>query len=712
MRSSAKSAFAKSAFAPALGLAFLLPSPAALAQGQLPGLYVEGATLEKPRSPRGSQQGAREAIPTDTPVSSDGGQATDTVGGVPAYTVGNAVTVVMGEELRRQQIRHAGEALRSLPGVAVGRSGGVGNFTQVRIRGAEGNHTLVLIDGIEVNNLSDGEFDFSNLSAEDIERIEVIRGPLSGLYGSNAVGGVVNIVTRGGRGPLTASLRTEAGSFGTRDVAARVSGGNDRGHLAISYHERDTNGFNVAPVGDEDDGSRLRTLSVKGGVQLLDKLTLDFMVRHSDKLADRDGFGNVFDPTLAGSLAAAFDDNSVARDRILLAGANLRWETLGGKLTHELRASHNGTTTTDTDTSFDSFSRNASETTKLGYLATYRLDTPATWGKHSLSGLVEKQGERFTTDFRDQFPPDDHGTHERGRLAYAGEWRGSFADRLFLTAGVRHDDNDNFQDFTTWRGAASLVLREWNLRPHASVGTAVKLPTMFEQFGSSQFFTPNPNLSPEKSFGWDAGIELTLLKGKAILDLTYFRANLEDNINGFFFDPDIGNFTAINLPGESTREGVEIATRLKVSDSVTLGLAYTYLNARNPDGVREVRRPPHSGRGDVTYNFAGGRGMASLAAIYNGEMDDTAFPLVPNSFPPPELSFGPGQRLSLDAYWLINAAVSYKLQPGVEIFGRVENLFDQRYQEVFGFEAAPIMAFAGVKLTFGGPDGVAEAGGR
>ena len=113
------------------------------------------------------------------------------------------MTVVTGEELRRQQVRNAADALRSLPGVSVNRSGGVGNLTQVRIRGAEGNHTLVLIDGIEANNTADGEFDFSNLSAEDIERIEVIRGPMSGLYGSNAVGGVINIITRRGQGPLT-----------------------------------------------------------------------------------------------------------------------------------------------------------------------------------------------------------------------------------------------------------------------------------------------------------------------------------------------------------------------------------------------------------------------------------------------------------------------------------------------------------------------------
>ena len=136
---------------------------------------------------------------------------------------------------------------------------------------------------------------------------------------------------------------------------------------------------------------------------------------------------------------------------------------------------------------------------------------------------------------------------------------------------------------------------------------------------------------------------------------------------------------------------------------MTLGLAYTYLDARNPDGQREVRRPPHSGRGDINYTFAEGRGTVSLAAIYNGQMDDVAF-VLPNFFPQ--------VPVTLDAYWLVNAAVSYKLQPGVELFGRLENLLDQRYQEAFGFEAAPVAAFAGVKLTFGGPDGVEGTGGR
>jgi vitamin B12 transporter len=201
-------------------------------------------------------------------------------------------------------------------------------------------------------------------------------------------------------------------------------------------------------------------------------------------------------------------------------------------------------------------------------------------------------------------------------------------------------------------------------------------------------------------------VEFTFDKGRLLFDVTYFKANLTDKINGFVFDPVLGKFTAKNLPGESTREGVELSARYKVSRSVTVGGAYTYADARDPNDVREVRRPPHSARGDVAYAFDGGRGTATFAAIYNGTMEDNAFRLVPNAFAPPPLTFASAGRVGLDPYWLLNATVSYKLQPGVELFGRVENLLDQHYQEAFGFEASPITAFAGVKLTFGGPDGV------
>jgi vitamin B12 transporter len=515
---------------------------------------------------------------------------------------------------------------------------------------------------------------------------------MSALYGSSAVGGVINIFTRRGAGPLTLTLKTEVGSLGTGDVAARLAAGGPWAHFALGAHWRNTDGFNVSPVGGEADGALLKSFNFTGGVKIAEGLGLEVHLRQVDKRADRDGFGG-----LPGTLATAVDDPSVLHDKLLMGGVRLQWDTLNKQLTHQLHLKYNKTTISDTDLSFPAFPflfSNLGERTSYGYLGTYRFETPALWGaKHAVSGLIEKETEVFTAG-------GDLGgneTHERERLAFAGEWRLAFADRVFVTAGVRHDDNSVFQDFTTWRLAGAWVVKPLGLRPHASVGTAVKFPAMFEQFGKfpPPLFAANPNLLPEESLGWDAGVELAL-GGSTTLDVTYFHADLTNKIgpSGLAFpDP-----TLINLPGVSTRDGVELALRARLMPSLAGTFAYTYLEAEESTGLREVRRPRHAGRVDLAYTFAGGLGSANLGILYNGAMTDFVF--LNDPFPVP------AGRLLLDDYWLVNAAVSYKLRPGVEVFGRLENLFDRRYQEVFGYEAAPITAFAGLKLTFGGPDGV------
>jgi vitamin B12 transporter len=687
----------------AVGLVPALLPANGLAQTELPPLTVQGATLEAKRPPTSKGKSAGAAAEKEVKAK-DGDADAD---GVPAASVGNAVTVITRADLQRMQVRQVADALRSLPGVTVGRTGAYGNFTQVRIRGAEGNHTLVLIDGVEANNTTDGELDFSNLSADDIERIEVIRGPMSALYGSNAVGGVINIVTRRGQGPLTLTLKTEAGSLGTGDVSARLSAGSQWAHFALSMHWRSTDGFNISPFGSEADGMVLRSFNFTGGVKLAEGLTLDLTLRHADKKADRDGFGDPLSPV--GSLQTAMDAASYLHDQQLLAGVRLKWDTLDNKLTHQLHFKYNRTTISDQDLPDPAlcsppfflcpfFFSNFGERTSYGYLGTYRFETPGI--KHAVSGLIEKETEVF-------IPKGDLGdfkARERDKLALAGEWRISFGEQVFITAGLRHDDNSVFEDFTTWRLAATWAIKSLGMRPHTSVGTAVKFPAMFEQFGQFPgFFVANPDLKPEKSLGWDAGVEFTVGKA-ATLDVTYFHADLTDKIaaSGLPFPGP----SLINLPGISTRDGIELALRTRFSPSLTATFAYTYLLAEESTGLEEVRRPRHAGRVDLSYVFAGGLGSANLGIAYNGSMTDAVF--VNGQFGFPE----PGRRLLLDDYWLVNASVSYKLQPGVELFGRVENLFDQHYQEVFGYEAAPITAFAGIKLTFGGPDGIGGSGAK
>ena len=670
----------------------------------LPGIVVEGATLSKPpsRAKRRIAADAADPAPSSGETIDEGldapsaANAEDVAGsdaprGYEANTVGSAVSVVTGRQLAEQQIRHAGDALRGLPGVSVSRQGSVAAQTQVRIRGAEGNHTLVLIDGIVANQPGTGEFDFSNLPAEQIERIEVIKGAQSSLYGSGAIGGVVNIVTKRGRGPASTTVWAEAGSFKTAESGITVSGGSDRAHGLVSYSVRNSNGFNISADGNETDASAMRSFIMKGGVSPTENFSVDVFVRNVDKRGDRDG-----DLFALSGLSRQTDTFSHFASNVWLAGIEARLATFDGRLEHRVRYNYAETVLEDTDIgAFGTFfARNDNARRNAAYLATLDLGTPSLSGilRHSLTGLVEHEGETFNQ------VTGDNLTRERTRLAYAGEYRADVLDRLTVTANLRHDDNETFDDFTTWRVAASLRLTErsspWGLRPHASYGTAVKLPTMVEQFGQFAGFVPNPNLEAEESTGWDAGLELSLARGAIVVDATYFSANLENEIVTRFLP--FFQTTVENLIGESTREGVELSARWRPYAWLSFGAAYTWLDSRDDKGLPEIRRARDSGRLDATMAFAGGRGTLTLAAAYNGETPDLAFGL-------PTFE---SVRVKLDDYWLATIAARYKLRPGVEIFGRVENVFDADYQEVYGFETAGIAGFAGLKLTFGGDDGI------
>ena len=292
---------------------------------------MQGATLEAKRAtpPKAGPAQSAATEPSQQPSSDD-------LGGVPLDKIGSAVTVVTGEQLRAQQIRHAGDALRSLPGVGVNRSGGYGSKTQVRIRGAEGNHTLVLIDGIEANGTSDGEFDFSDLSAEDIERIEVIRGPQSGLYGSKAIGGVINVITKGGKGPLTASVRDGGRSLrherhrGARIRRQRqgvVRGQRTGASLAVFQHRQKR--FGGGPGAPDHPGAQgwcYGHAGHGGGLQ---------RAQRQQVCARRQGWR----ASGGGPLEVAVDAPDTADTNLFLGGVKLTWDTLGGAYTHVLRTS-------------------------------------------------------------------------------------------------------------------------------------------------------------------------------------------------------------------------------------------------------------------------------------------------------------------------------------------------------------------------------------
>ena len=696
-----------------------------IAASELPPIVVEGATLEakpasKPKAqpepaaadeqqagqaPKAKKKAAPDAgtsaaTENDEPVdasqfdAANGGAGTgSSVDGTPVNKLGSAVSVVTAAELKQRQVRNAVDALRSLPGVSVSQQGGAQNLAVVRIRGGESNHTQVLIDGVEVNSSSEGFYDFSNLTVEDIAQIEVIRGPQSGLYSSGALSGVINIVTNSGKGPLTFRARAEAGSFGTRDGMVGMSGGTDRAHGSITLSGRDIHGFDISPIGTEDDGGRFSTLSFTGGIMVFDNLKLDATLRRSRRDGDRDGFDGID----ANGLSIASEELSTFSSDVWLGRLEATLDTFDKTWIHKFFV--RGTETDNTDHGrgfFPSDTRNISTMSEYGYLSTYRIGELNSPVRHFVTGLVEHRREQF------EQPLNAAAAFERDRDSVAGEIRGEYFDTVSLTGNIRHDQNEGFDDETTWRVAGSVLTPFAPLRLHGSVGTGVKYPSFAEQYGQFFGFVPNPDLVAETSTGWDAGVEWTLLKGKAIIDVTYFHSTLENEIDSsFFIAPTPGACggaffcsTSVNRTGESLREGIEVSGRAMLTDGLSLGLAYTYLRAREDNGAEEIRRAPHSGRADLNYTFLDGKANLNLAAVYNGTMQDIVFQAVP-----PFSSF----NTPLDGYWLVNVAASYKIAPGTEIYGRVENLLDEHYQEIFGYEAAGIGAYAGVRFTFEEP---------
>lgn len=678
------------------------------AAGELPELVVEGASLaiapakkaKKEAAPaastaydaaqdsagEGGGEGTGAAVAGNAPagpVEEAGLDSATSTRAVPVAEQGTAVAVVTGNDLRQRQIKNAADALRSLPGVYVSRTGGIGNETVVRIRGAESNQTLVMIDGVEVNPGISGVFDFANLSAHDIERIEVLKGPQSGLYGSNALAGVVNIITTSGKGPLTLRASTEAGSFDSRELVLQASGGTDDAHAAITYQRRETDGFNIAALGSEDDGSTMSHFTAKAGVRLMENLKIDGLFRHARNAGDRDGFNGVD----SAGFNVGSDDLSTFETVVRVASLAATLDTFDGAWVHQVRVARAETDTEDQDRGpFPVFLSAEDRRNKYGYTSTLRIDTPGVPGvRHYVTGLIEEERETF------QQPSGDNVLHERNRESVAGEIRGEYFDTLFLGATVRRDDSDVFGEYTSWRTQGALKVPGTGLRFHGSAGTGIKYPSFGELFGTFFRYTPNPALQPETSFGWDAGVETAFWGGRAIIDVTYFNANLENEIaDDFSAFPLI---TSINLEGESEREGIEVTARVRLTDGLTLGAGYTFLDARQPDGLAEVRRPRHTGRFDANYSFDGGRGNLNLAAIYNGKTEDNAF-----NFLDPSIT-----RATLDSFWLVTLAGSYELQPGLELYGRVENALDEDYMEVFGYETAGAAAYAGVRIKLEEP---------
>ena len=595
----------------------------------------------------------------------------------PADEVGSAVSVITAEDIVRLQARTVSDILQTAPGVAVSRSGPTGSLTQVRMRGAEANQTLVLIDGMEVNDPSGGsEFDFANLMAADVERIEILRGPQSALYGSDAIGGVINIVTRKGRGPATARLSAEAGSFGTQQASVGVSGSGERYHYAISGTGFTTQGVSIAPEAegnDEADGYRNQTYSARLGATPVPDIEIELTGRYVKSMTQTDS-----QPAVAGTIRTV-DANQWTDTIQRTARARMTYTAFDGAWEQTLGAGYNGESSDSLTNGRVTYEADGTKT-RFDYQSNVFFETPSVAGAtHIVTFLAESENEAQKTG-------SAYGNTDLDITNYGlvGSYKVGLWDRLFLSASLRQDINDIFDDDTTSRGTAAYRIESTGSRLHASYGTGAKNPTLTELYGSGPNFVANPNLRPEKSRGWDAGIEQDLWHGKASVDVTYFQNRITDLIQGS------GN-SAVNLGGVSRIQGFETTARVAVTERVDLKAQYTFSDGNDAKGAALVRRPKHSAHVDVGYRFDEDRARVNLGVDYVGDQRDIEY----------SNYFGSQRAAILDDHVLVGINASYKVTEKTEIYGRVENLLDTDYQNVLGYDNPGIGFYVGFRTALG-----------
>ena len=592
---------------------------------------------------------------------------------IEMHKVGNSLTALDEQRIGDIGYAYGADLFRFVPGVAVSRAGGYGGNAQLRLRGAEGNHVLVLVDGVDVSAAGTGEFDFSSLLAAVIERIEVLRGPQSGLYGSNALAGVISVQTLRPEAGFQVNGSFEAGSDRARQGGVSLTGGNDRVRGRLNYTVRRTE-FDISEddaFGAEDDKDDNRTLSGQLMIDATEQLSFSLLGRYTERETDLDGFDFSGGP----QQGLAVDDGSASEtdDLTVAASATLR-------LSEGRSVTRIGFERTDTESDGGTFGNEASRDQ-------FKLDSSWSWDDVlNQQTTLFLQNERET--FRNTYPFDPTQVPEQDRTMFGMgvEHRLEIDEQLFVTATVRHDENDDFEDVTTWSIDASYLLPATDTRLHASYGKGVTNPTFFEQFGFTPgTFVGNPNLEPEASTGWDFGAEQSFLDGTLRVDLTYFDADLENEILSVF--PSVQN-----AAGESSRKGVELSVAFNPSGSTSIYGTYTYTDADEPAG-REVRRPEHTASLNLAQSLLDGRARVALSVIYNGEVLDNDFRnFFTNGFT--------AERSELDSYTLVNLNASYQITDQLQAYVRAENVFDERYQEVIGYAQPGAAVFAGLRFRF------------
>jgi vitamin B12 transporter len=612
----------------------------------------------------------------------------------PRERSATAISVVTREQIQAFSPTSLVDALRSVPGLDITETGGPGATTSVRLRGAGTGQTLVLIDGIRVNDpvAASGDFDFANLLPTAIERVEVLRGPQSALYGSDAIGGVVNIITRTGGGPPRFEARQEAGSYGTVNSSLTASGGVGPWSYAASAGGQTSAGFSrfgyripqlerkfgrFEPDGFSRYGGYGRLGYDAGDGVALEIGALSFRTRSQFDAATSVLPRNI----VANGPGRAFPDTptDAVRDFTQLFA---RGTAEQGPLAHSLKVYLNRT-----DREFRE--------------ATYRFNVLP---QNTTFTSTEFRGDRVGTEYQGDLQAGSFGTltfggrleSERAEtfatpllpvlrsraqtLEARQDSRSAFVlhqlpvgERIILSAGGRHDEVGN-QNFDTWRATGLYLIPEFGTKLRASGGTGGKAPTLFQRFSPQN---GNPDLFPETSIGWDAGID------QAIGEFATVSATLFGNRFSDLIEFNAATQRYVNIT-RARSSGLEVEGNLTLwPGSARLVGAYTYLQAKDErTNLTLQRRPAHVGRIGLALTPAPGWLVEPRVTLVS------------------ERYSGANETLRLAPYARLDVYGEYRVDETWRVFGRIENVTDARYQEVLNYGTTGRAAYAGLSATW------------
>ncbi len=596
--------------------------------------------------------------------------------------VASSVTVITAAEIKQRQVKYLSDLLRDVPGFAVSQAGGPGTLTQIRVRGAEANQLLVLIDGVRANDPAQSdEFPYQFALTANIERIEIIRGPQSATWGGDAMAGVINIIRKKDVDSHYLSGNIEGGSFNTLNasVDGGYSGQSFRVTGGLAYF--DTDGTNISRQGTEKDGAENTTVNLDLEFDAGESIILRFSGQAVDATSE-------FDDIDFFVTGLPVDADRVTESQQTYLTAEARYTPDGGRFSGSFAIYR---LDSDNDNYSDGVwsSSTAAETLELRLRGGWSLGK-----KQQINFALEQEDIDFSqrgeaSDFGD--PNQDQSYDVTG---YALEYIGKLVTDFTWTLSARLDDYSDFDDAATWQLAAAYQLSA-GARLRGSIGTGSKAPTFTERYGFFEdYFVGNPDLKPETSKGWEIGIDSSWLNHRQNLSLTYFNQDLQDEIDGFVFDPETFLFTAKNRDNDSNRQGFEVVYDARMGQSWSVGASYTYTDAteQNADGqsVREVRRPKHIAGLTANYYFADERGNLNLNLNYTGDQLDVFFSPITFTV----------DRVKIPSYTVMDMAGSWKLNKTLDLTARVSNLFDEEYEEILGFVRPGRAIYAGLRGRF------------